>query len=325
MNSLYSTKVDKADGTLKGRVIMGYRVMLLLVCGLLAACGTIVTPTPLASTSDSYLVALVRRMIPPIPQGNWCDKNADFASIDTYNAALIAALSQLLADPASSTRSTDKLAEIFVAGAQINPSHTFILNAGGDTLLAVLPTYRASCLESFHYRSIISRIVLFNPNGEFWPIRQVVTNTEAGTVILRPGAVQWAGDRWVVTLNDLGKALCPRCFEVVQIVRQGGDWIAVTALEGKGQDFVLVDPALRLINGYQMIGVTLTSYDDPPCILDAETQARLAWTIYITEHIYQWDNTRYVLLSDHILDTRVILYAGNTYERLLDWEAHCAA
>ncbi len=308
---------------------MGYRVMLLLVCGLLAACGTIVTPTPLASTSDSDLTALVRRMIPPIPQGNWCDKNADFASIDTYNAALIAALSQLLADPAAANRSVEELAAIFVAGAQINPTHTFVLNAGGDTLLAVLRTYRASCLQSMHARGSVYQIVVYDRHGEFWLIRKIGSNDQVGTAILFSGAMQWATDRWVVVLNDLNNGLCVTCFEVVHIVQQDGVWAAMTALEGKGQNVARIDfPTLRLIDGYRTISVTLPSYDDPPCKLDAETQARLAWIIYITEHIYQWDGTSYRTAGKHILDTKVILYAGErreTYERLLDWEAHCAA
>ncbi|MEZ4668529.1 MAG: hypothetical protein R3E39_11480 [Anaerolineae bacterium] len=311
--------------------------LFVILCGLLVGCGTLAneqadtivlpTYTSLPSpTPATVLAARVRQLVAPYPQGNWCDQSVNRQPIDNYNNSLVGALAHLLADTRTANMTAEELVSTYVDGARLYPQ-SLSLATGGNTVLAALPTYRVSCLESNHYRPVITRIVLFDRKGHHWQIKQGVTTAESGTLVRSRDALQWSDDRWVVLLNS-SQTRCFQCFEVIHILPQddGYGWLGRTVLKGTDDSPLLNSPTLGLVDGYQEISLTFVRYDPPPCLFETTIRDRYAWTINTIERRYRWNVDQYKPSGERTLETKVILYAGEqrqTYERLMDWSAHC--
>ncbi len=314
---------------------MFYRLVIMMLAMLTGACGTIAVPAVATSTPDQYispiptpgsmLAARVRQTIAPYPAGNWCDQSISRQPIEAYNTSLAQALADLLAAPEAANLSDSELAHIYADGAYPRSSIAPLVS-GGDGLLTILPTYYESCVMGSHYIPVLTRLLVFDRAGHWQTIKTITSNAESGTFILATGAVQWAGDRWVVMLNDLN-TMGFTGYEVVHILHEGDNWVIKTGLKAVDGDQSYRTPTMRLVNGYKTIALTRVRYDEPPCTLDANIMDRYAWTIYTTEHTYDWDGGAYILSDARNTDVKVILYAGEhreTYTRLYNWQFHCS-
>jgi hypothetical protein len=257
-----------------------------------------------------------------IPHADPCYPDFDRGLVDTYHAALVGALAQMMAHPEAQSLSAEELAAAFSRVSDVRA-----LVEGDGYFLTAIPGWTPQCSAGRHIGSTVLLSVI-NSQGDIWPLEPLHGAEGRGPSI----APQWAGDRWMAVVNNNART-CAFCWSIWQIKQEGDGW-TVSSLLDFGRDGDVFEewvnaPELTLLDGYERIALNLSpQYVEPQCTFSQWVQPDLYMTWQEIRREYVWDAEGYQQVDETNVATHVVISAPDllgrrTYQQLANWEAFC--